>query len=222
MARLARVVIPGIPHHVTQRGTRRQEVFFCEADRFAYLDLLKESVEQFGVVVWAWCLMPNHVHFVVVPEGVDSLALCFRKVHTQYTRMINFREKWRGALWQGRFASCPMDEAHTYHAVRYVERNPVRARMVRRPWRYAWSSAAYHVGEGSSDALIDDQGPTAHLTDDWRDTLLDRDQETMVDTLREETMAGRPAGDEGFLLYAEKRTGRYLRRGEPGRPTNQL
>ena len=218
MARLPRVVIPGVPHHITQRGSRRADVFFCDEDRKYYLSMLMECAEQFGVCIEAWCLMSNHVHFVAIPTEESSLARCFGKAHTMYTRRINFRENWRGFLWQGRFSSCPMDESHAMHALRYVEVNPVRAKLVRKPWRYRWSSAAYHAGLINSDPLL---GNRAVLTTDancWRSFLCEGEDEGPVEAIRRETMSGHPVGDEAFMCKLEKITGRKLTRGLPGRP----
>ena len=136
MARLARVVIPGIPHHITQRGNRRQQVFFQEDDYDAYLELMTDWCRKSGVEVWAYCLMPNHVHLIALPQSEDSLAKGIGEAHRRYTRMINFREKWRGYLWQGRFASFPMDERYLLVAARYIELNPVRAGLADRPEDY--------------------------------------------------------------------------------------
>jgi putative transposase len=145
MARLARVVVPGVAHHVTQRGNRRQPTFFQEDDYRAYLALLGEWCGRCGVQVWAYCLMPNHVHLIVVPQSEDGLRRGLGEAHRRYTRRINFREGWRGHLWQGRFASFAMDERYLRRAARYVELNPVRAKLCRVPWRWRWSSAAAHV-----------------------------------------------------------------------------
>ena len=216
MAKLARVVVPGCPHHVTQRGSRRQKVFFSDEDRLRYLDLVKEAAEQFGVRFTAWCLMPNHVHFVAVPKGERSLALCFGKAHTQYTRTVNLRKGWRGFLWQGRFASSPMDKAHAYHAVRYVERNPVRAGLCRVPWRYKWSSAAFHVGENPTDPLVKVEG--SEPVDDWREYLAEPDADEVMCLIRRETAVGRPIGDVLFVRRLEKRLDMTLTRRPPGRP----
>lgn len=218
MARLARVVIPGLPHHLTQRGNRRQEVFFSDGDRTAYIDIVRESAERFGVRIWAWCLMPNHVHFVAVPKSERSLALCFGRAHTRYTRMINFREGWRGYLWQGRFASSPMDPAHTYHGVRYVERNPVRARIVRLPWRYEWSSAAFHAGEREGDPLVGREARLGEMVGDWREYLGEADAAEMLEAIRRETPVGRPLGDGRFVRRLEAKIDRGLMRRPPGRP----
>jgi putative transposase len=153
MPRLARVVVSDVPHHVTQRGNRRQPTFFCDEDYEAYLDLMAEWTRRHGVEVWAYCLMPNHVHLVATPPSEAALAHAIGEARRRYTRRVNFRQGWRGHLWQGRFASFPMDEEHLYRAVRYVALNPVRARLVRLPWRYRWSSAAAHLA-GQDDRLV--------------------------------------------------------------------
>jgi len=133
MARIARVVLPGIPHHVVQRGVRSQRLFFGDPDRGEYLRLLAERGRRHGLLYVAWCLMPNHVHLIVIPKTETSLAKGIGEAHKAYTRRINFRQAARGYLFQGRFASCPLDERHLFAAVRYIPRNPVRARLVADP-----------------------------------------------------------------------------------------
>lgn len=129
MARMARLVVPGYPHHVTQRGNRRQKTFFSIDDYASYIKLLAAAKSKAGVEVWAYCLMPNHVHLVVVPKTESSLAALFSDAHRRYTRRINAREGWKGHLWQERFHSSVMDENYLLSTVRYVELNPVRARL---------------------------------------------------------------------------------------------
>jgi putative transposase len=180
MARLARVVVPGLPHHVVQRGNRRQDVFFSDADKDAYIDLIKNSCSKYGVEIWSYCIMTNHVHFVVVPKKEDSLGLCFSDAHVRYTRMINFREKWRGHLWQGRFSSSPLDERYLLAVARYVERNPVRARIVRVPWTYNYSSAGYYSGSRGTDPLIKGHTLLHELVDDWQDYIRVADDERNI------------------------------------------
>jgi putative transposase len=128
--RIARVVIPGIPHHVVQRGNRRQKVFFNDEDRVYYLRLLKKYGDKAGLSFWAYCLMPNHVHMIAVPKTSDSLAEAMAAANWRYALAVNFREDWRGCLWQGRFYSCPLDQPHLIAAARYIERNPVRSAML--------------------------------------------------------------------------------------------
>ena len=141
MARLARVVAPGLPHHVTQRGNRRQQTFFCDEDYQCYVDLMAQFCKAEQVEIWAYCLMPNHVHLIAVPQSGDGLGRAIGEAHRRYTRMVNFREGWRGHLWQGRFSSFVLDERYLLTAARYVELNPVRAGLVNSPRQYRWSSA---------------------------------------------------------------------------------
>ena len=166
MPRPARLVIPGMPHHVTQRGNRRQPTFLCEADYALYLGLLRHWSRKSGTAVWAWCLMPNHVHLVLVPAHEDGLRAALAPVHRRYSWEINQREGWRGHLWQSRFASFPMDEAHVHACLRYVELNPVRARLVARPEHWRWSSARTHLGL-AADGLTT-MAPARERVDDWR------------------------------------------------------
>ena len=141
MARLARLVVPGLPHHVTQRGNRRGQTFFEKSDYALYLDLLADSAKQARAEVWAYCLMPNHVHVILVPSDEDGLRRTFAELHRRYTSFVNARARTTGHLWQGRFGSVVMDETHLMNAVRYVTLNPVRAGLVKRARGWAWSSA---------------------------------------------------------------------------------
>src|SRR3990172_7684239 len=213
MARIARVVGPGLPHHVTQRGNRRQETFFCAEDYQAYIGLMREWCGYWKVEVWAYCLMPNHVHLIAVPPSEDGLRRAI-EAHRRYTRRVNFREGWRGHLWQGRFASCPLDEPYLLAAARYIEQNPVRAGLAVRPWEYPWSSAAAHVA-GEDDALIT-VAPLLALVGNWTDFLATGAPEDEVKELRRHERSGRPLGREPFVAAVEGKLGRTLRRGKPG------
>lgn len=215
MARMARVVVSGMAHHLTQRGNRRQRTFFRKDDYQAYVQLMAEWCGRCGVAVWAYCLMPNHVHLIVVPESEDSLRRAIGEAHRRYTRRINFREGWRGHLWQGRFSSFVMDEPYLLACARYVERNPVRARLCARAGDYPWSSAAAHLA-GKDDALVRVR-PLLELVPRWgRHLTADPDKET-VGQLRRHEGTGRPLGGERFLQRLEKRLGRLLRPRKPGR-----
>ena len=153
MARLSRLVIPGHPHHVTQRGNRRAQVFFEDGDYELYRDLLSEAARKAGAEVWCYCLMPNHVHIIIVPSDEDGLRRTFADVHRRYTGYINARMRVTGHLWQGRFGSVVMDEAHLAAAVRYVSLNPVRAGLVKRAQDWKWSSVRAHM-RGKDDRLV--------------------------------------------------------------------
>ena len=154
MPRISRIVAVDYPHHVTQRGVRSMDIFSDDEDRRQYLQFIKEEAKRNEMDILAWCLMTNHVHFIVVPHMETSLARGFGEAHKRYTRLKNFRDGARGYLFQGRFGSCVLDERHLLAAVRYVENNPVAAGMIRFAWEHKWSSAAYHVGDVKKDALL--------------------------------------------------------------------
>ena len=215
MARLARVVVPGIPHHITQRGNRRQATFFCDDDYAAYLELMAEWCHEHGVEIWAYCLMPNHTHLVAVPESEDGLRRAIGEAHRRYTRRVNFREGWRGHLWQGRFASFVMDEPHLIAAVRYIEMNPVRAGLVSAPSDYPWSSARAHL-RGDDDVLVK-VSPMLALVNGWRELLCSVVSEEELREFRTHERTGRPLGDEEFVQKLERKLGRVLQRRKPGR-----
>ena len=227
MPRLARVVIPCVAHHVTQRGNRRCDVFTDDADRRLYLSLLADYAGRYGLEVQAYCLMTNHVHFIAVPAAAESLGRTFRDTHQAYAAKFNRKVRETGHLWQGRFLSCPLDDRHFWSAVRYVERNPVRAGLVSAAWEYPWSSAAVHCGKLGTDAgkrrpdsvPIFPLGGALEKADhvgDWRAFLMDEDDEA-VRVIREKTRTGRPCGGETFVQGLETLTGRSLAPRRPGR-----
>lgn len=213
MARIARVIAPGIPHHVTQRGNRRQQTFFCDDDYQAYLDLMDEWSRKFRVDVWAYCLMPNHVHLIAVPHTEEGLARAIGEAHRRYTRRINLREGWRGHLWQERFASFPMGESHLLAAARYVEMNPVQSALVEKPEDYPWSSARAHI-EGKDDVLVK-VAPLLEMAGNWR-SFLATAPDVEADLLRQHERTGRPLGKEAFVDALEAELRRSLRPQKPG------
>lgn len=220
MPRHARFVHPGVPHHVTQRGNRRGQVFFTVADHRAYLRWLREYASAHGVEVLAYCLMSNHVHLVVVPTRKDSLHRALHHLHMRYAQNLNRRHGWKGHVWQGRYFACVLDEPHFWAAVRYVERNPVRAGMVRRAEDYAWSSARAHCGL-RADPILD----LSHLWErqfsgigNWSAWLAAGDDAQAINELRADTRKGLPCGSRQFIESLEATTGRTLRRKPRGRP----
>ena len=214
MARLARVVAPGLPHHVTQRGNRRQPVFFEDADYRVYLDLLAEHTRAAGVAVWAYCLMPNHVHLILVPRHGEGLRAALGEAHRRYTRHINFREGWRGYLWQGRFASFAMDQPYLLACARYVELNPVRAKLAGTARAWKWSSARAHLA-GEDDGVVTVH-PLLEQVSDWKAFLGTGLGAKELAAIRAHGRTGRPLGGEGFLTRLEERLGRRLRKAKPG------
>ena len=219
MPRLARIVIGGVPHHVVQRGNNRQAVFFVDDDRRAYVRLLKEHAERCGVQVLGWCLMTNHVHLIARPEKGDALARCVGRTDFLYAQYVNRLHGRSGHLWEGRFHSCALDEEHFWTAMRYVEQNPVRARMERRPWGYAWSSAAAHVGLTDDDPVAD-LGAWRRMMDaeEWRQALSRRVAKEEMTFLRRHTERGWPLATDRAVAKFEKLIGRRLRPLRLGRP----
>ncbi len=213
MARIARVIAPGFPHHLTQRGNRRQQTFFCDDDYQSYLQLMAEWCRKCGVEIWAWCLMPNHIHLIAVPDREESLARAIGEAHRRYTRRINFREGWRGHLWQERFASFPMDEKYLLAAACYVEMNPVQAGLAENPWDYPWSSARAHL-EGKDDILVK-VDPLLEIAGDWRN-FLSAASEADAESFRKHERTGRPLGRESFVEELEAALNRPLRPQKPG------
>ncbi len=213
MPRLARPVIAGVPHHVTQRGNRQGQTFFSPSEYAFYRELLGDQCRRRAVEVIAYCLMPNHVHLVLVPSTEDGLQRVLRPVHATYAQRFNRAHGWSGHLWQGRFFSAALDEDHFYAAVRYVERNPVRAGLVASAEDYAWSSAPAHCGHLPDDILTRDSqwaqalGPVG----DWSGWLATDDGDADEDALRECTRQNRPCGSELFVRELAEESGRDLR-----------
>jgi putative transposase len=216
---MARVVVPGYPHHVTQRGNRRQKTFFCWEDYQLYLQLMAEFTHGSATQVWAYCLMPNHVHLVMVPTREDGLRSSLGEAHRRYTRHINFRNEWRGHLWQERFHSFPMDEHYLLAAVRYIELNPVKAKLCFSPGEWEWSSACAHF-DGKDDMLVKVK-PMLERVADWQ-SFLSIDNSRNEQLLAQHTRTGRPLGRVPFINQLEEETGRVLAPGRAGRKKKKL
>ncbi len=225
MARLARIVIPEVAHHVTQRGNRRLPVFFGDDDRRAYLHLLAEAARANGTRCLAWCLMDNHVHLILVPTGEDGLRATLSEAHRRYTRRINFREGWRGHLFQGRFVSYPMDDAHLMAAVRYVENNPVVAGMVDEAGGWPWSSARSHLlAQRAPDDPLTDLAALAGAAPNWRAMLrhgleaagVEPAGEALAEAIEARLRTGRPLAVETWIEHHEATIGRPLKPSKRG------
>jgi putative transposase len=215
MARLARLVVPGIPHHITQRGNGRAKTFFSEEDYALYKQLLTEKCQSADVRCLAYVLMPNHVHLILVPQDEDGLRKALSATHRAYAGIINARRKKTGHFWQGRFGCVAMDEAHVEAALRYVLLNPVRARLVAKPENWPWSSAKALI-KGRADGLTE----VAEVREQFGDIRLflgdmpDLEMREMM--LRRAESIGRPLGDLAFLDKLERKFGRSLKPAKRG------
>ncbi|MFH1798443.1 MAG: transposase [Candidatus Omnitrophota bacterium] len=215
MPRIARVVIPDYPHHITQRGNYKQATFDEDADFQKYLKWLEGYRDKYSLDILAYCLMPNHVHFVAIPREKDSLAKTFNSCHMRYAQYFNKKNKVTGHLWQGRFYSCVLDEVHLYEAVRYVENNPIRAHLVKEAEDWEWSSARYHVNNGNGKeknllVKMDDMDKLFKI-DNWKKYLQEGSVQKVVDLVRANTLTGRPSGSDTFIEKLEKKLNRRLK-----------
>lgn len=220
MPRIARVVVAGLPHHITQRGNYQQDVFVNEEDRKQYLLWVKEYSIKHNLFILAYCLMHNHVHFIAIPNRPDSLAKTFNSAHMRYSQYFNRKLRQRGHLWQGRFYSCVLDESHLIVAARYIERNPVRAGLVEKPWHWPWSSALTHINEKDDgyiklDYLLSSVGMSYTS---WKDYIGYRDEKNFLQHIRKHTLTGRPLGSAEFIKDIEKKVNRKLCALSKGRP----
>jgi putative transposase len=214
MARIARVVIPGLAHHVTQRGNGRRQVFFSDGDYARYLRLMREACARARVSCLAYCLMPNHAHLILVPDDEDGLRRCLAFVHRSYAGGLNARRGVTGHFWQGRYGSAPMDDAHLYEALRYVLLNPVRAGLVRSAGAWRWSSAGAYLA-GANDGLTD-PARLLRIIPDVPSYLGEEPDAARLVRLRACETIGRPAAATEFVLHLERETGRRLRPGQRG------
>jgi putative transposase len=221
MTRLSRIVVPGCPHHVTQRGNHRERIFFDDGDHLVYRRLLAEHAREARVEIWAYCLMPNHVHLIAVPQDETGLARAIGETHRQYTSFINTRTGQTGHLFQSRFASVPMDDSHLIAAARYVSLNPVRAGLAARAQDWPWSSVRAHLA-GHDDALV----AVKPLLDRFGDfaALLEPDprDEAAFAAIRDSESSGRPLAPDEFVAALEHRLGRSIARRKPGPKPRQI
>ena len=217
MPRISRAIAIGYPHHITQRGNYRQIVFAEEGDYARYVELLAGFAPKYGLEIWAYCLMPNHVHFVGVPGRPESLARTFNTVHMLYAQYFNRKRNATGHLWQGRYFSCVLDERHLYAAVRYVELNPVRSGIAAVPQDYPWCSAKAHV-TGAQDPILSGCCFLTETMKDWAKYLGEDQDREATDSVIKATKIGRPCGKEDFVKQMEGLLNRRLTASPRGRP----
>ncbi len=220
MARIARLVVPDLPHHVTQRGNRRSQVFFSDDDYELYLDLLAERCRKAGVEIWSYCLMPNHVHLILTPSTPDGLGRALGEAHRRYCGVINARLRVTGHLFQSRFGSVVMDEEHLMAAIRYVALNPVRARLVARAQDWRWSSVRAHLA-GQPDRHVRVEPVLERCAGQFAHMLETGLTAQHLAALRAAETIGRPLGSEAFLDRIAVLAGRDARPKQRGRPAGK-
>jgi len=219
MARTARIAIPNYPYHVTQRGNYGQDIFDGKEDAQNYLELIKNYSNIYKLSLLAYCLMNNHVHFIIIPEKKDSLSNVFKVVNMRYAQYINKKRGATGHLWQGRYYSCLLDQSHLIKAIRHIENNPVRAGFIKEVWQWRWSSAAFHSGRKENNMNLKDISEICEMqTADWRDYLKLGEEQYWINDFRKNTTLSRPFGTDKFIDQMEKKLGRKIRVAPRGRP----
>ena len=212
------MVAADTPHHVTQRGNARRDVFLSDNDRLVYLSLLQHHSKTAQLEILGYCLMTNHVHLIAVPRTPDALARALHHTHGRYAAYLNSRTAATGHVWQGRYYSCPMDENHTWTALRYTECNPVRAGIVHAPAEYLWSSAQAHVGARPSDPIVSlDEWSGRWNPTGWQEFLAAPSHRDAL-RIRACTATGRPLGSAAFIQSLEQTLHRRLHPNKGGRP----
>jgi putative transposase len=218
MPRIARIIASHYPHHITQRGNNRADVFFDDEDKATYLSFLKDYCEKWNVEIWAYCLMTNHLHILAVPAAEGSLSRCIGRTNLLYTQHVNRKYKRSGRLWQNRFFSTIVDaESCLWAVARYIEQNPVKSAIVTRPEDYPWSSCRVNIG-GQGDGLVTGKGWLDEKDREAYKIFLMQQDPVMDQKIRVSTSTGRPLGSEGFIGGLEKKLCRKILPGKAGRP----
>lgn len=205
MPRRNRIIVPNYPHHITQRGSRKMDVFFCDQDRLTYMQLLSKYAELYGVQIVAYCLMTNHIHHILVPLEQDSISQTLKLTHMRYASLINARMNWTGHLWQQRFYSSPLDENYFWHAVRYLEQNPIKANLARKPYDYCWSSAAEYCAIRPIK-YINTTNKWVNMIlmkEDYNTWISEHEDIEAVDRIRNNTSRDLPCGERDFISKIE-------------------
>ena len=206
MPQIARIVFTGVPHHLTQRGIRRQDVFFTTSDRINYLQWLQQYSGRYALDILGYCLMTNHIHIVATPRKPDSMGSTIRVVHMRHTQSVNKQNNWDGHLWRSRFFSTALDDYHLMVCLRYVEQNPVHAGMVKKTEDYLRSSASAHCGLLDDPTLSPGTGYDGKI-DGWGEILREIVPKEEVELIKKRTKSGVPCGDRKFLKKMGKLAG---------------
>ena len=221
MPRIARAVMVDYPHHITQRGNNRQKVFFAQYTWRRYLDWLTEYAQKHQVDILAYCLMTNHIHLLVKPRQSASLAKTMQGLNLKYTQFINHQYHRTGRIWAGRFYSCIIDaENYLWAVARYIEQNPLRAKMVRRAEDYPYSSAPAHILGQADEVLTEALFPDEERIDYIkfvRSAIPDKEMKF----LRYSTGNDKPLGNDKFIRRIEKALGCSFEVKPAGCPINK-
>jgi len=218
MPRVARFVIPGYPFHITHRGNNKQEIFQTDEDRRRYLYWFEEAKQKYGMRIISYCLMSNHVHFIALAENELSFAKTINTVHMRYAQYFNQKNDRVGHLWQGRYYSCILDNAHLLAAVRYVERNPVRTVMVAKPWEWAWSSTREHLGLEKQGIISLESIYSYVSVSSWQEYIDIDDRPEDLLEIRKQTFSLRAWAEDGFKEFIEEKYGVQFKFNPKGRP----
>lgn len=195
---MKRITIKGLPHHVIQRGLQGRQTFLTDDDYATYLKIMTECCLSYGIDIWAYCLMPDHVHLIAVPKEKDALSNCLRVAHGRYTRYINQRTGNKGQFWQGRYSSHLLDAHYLIACARYIEINPVKREYVNQPEDWHWSSAQAHISK-SKDPLVQIAPLLERVDINWRDFLAQSRPEKEADLFYLHEKNGQPLGNDDFL-----------------------
>ncbi len=218
MPRIARIIAPGYPHHVTQRGNNRMTVFFDDEDRQTYLDILSLYAQKNSLQIWAYCLMDNHIHLLAVPANESSLAKGVGLTNQVYTQYLNRKRVQSGRIWQNRFFSCPVEsDQYLWAVARYVECNPIKAGLIGSAEEYQWSSAKAHLSGDDNELLHQPSWLELSEQKAYAEYVKNSDSEA-DNAIRKATKTGRPFGTEIFIDEMEFRLNRSLRPKRAGRP----
>jgi len=218
MPRIARIIGVGYPHHIVQRGNNREKVFLDRGDYERYLSFLSKYSEEKEVAVLAYCLMPNHTHLLVRPSEVEALPKMMQGITLSYSKYFNGENGRTGRLWECRYHCMVVDgESYLWTVSKYIEHNPVRAGIVKRPEDYPYSSAKAHI-LGRKDPLLKEPPFDKSELNEYRRFIRSEEDKKITQEIRKQTRLGKPLGDGGFLNVLSERLGRSLSFRPKGRP----
>lgn len=222
MPRIARIIIPEFPYHVVQRGNNKQPIFLDNDDRKTYIDLAKWYCAKWSCSVFAYSLMPNHVHLLLKPSTKIGVAKAMQGISLCHTQNINKKYHRTGRLWESRYySSIVSKDLFFWHVVRYIDWNSVRAGLAESPQEYPWSSARAHM-LGIEDPLTRLEDLYEFINFEEGKSFLEQEgskEESAM--IWRATRKGLPLGDENFQKDIERKSGKKLIPGARGRPRKE-